>query len=388
MTKNIFGFFGFIATFFLASVVFSQEKTADETAPAIRYGLAALTDAQRDAGALLLFDGQTLFGWTAEPVKPTARAGTPSPRIEIKNGAAHITTTVPIRIKTELLLLRPFRMELTYRTSGETSATLQLDAVSNMYLKRYRYPLAESDGSKTVRIEAVGETGGPIRFDDTEIEAAGNAEGRAGAVLIVEKGTLVLESFTLTPASRPLWNGTLDAWKTLGDIKAEPTGDGAIHLTGGSGSLESSEEFDDFFLSLDFKENASPNNSGLFFRTIPASKMDGYEAQMNNLPPDADRAKFLGNDTGSIFRRAAARRLVTNPSDWTRLTVMAEADFFRTWVNGVPALCWTDTREANENPRKGRRFKRGTIQIQGHDPATDLLLRNIRVLDNKGGTFE
>ena len=62
---------------------------------------------------------------------------------------------------------------------------------------------------------------------------------------------------------------------------------------------------------------------------------------------------------------------------------MAQADLMRTWVNGVPALIWSDERAADENPRKGRRFKRGTIQVQGHDPATDLLLGPIQVLDRK-----
>ena len=40
---------------------------------------------------------------------------------------------------------------------------------------------------------------------------------------------------------------------------------------------------------------------------------------------------------------------------------------------------WTDQREPHENPRQGSRTKPGTIALQGHDPTTDLLFRNIRV---------
>lgn len=368
-----------------SAVVSAQEKNVDEIAPPIEYGLMP---PKLPPDALALFDGRTLFGWTAKPVKPTAKAGTPKPKIEIKNGETRIETTVPVRLKTDLLLKRPWRMELTCHAEANTSAYIEIVAESNMYYKRYTYPLADTAESKTLVIEALGETGEAIRFGDSDVAAGGTVKDeRTGAALVVQKGALTIDSLIFIPAWRPLFDGTLTGWTTLGDTNAAPSNDegrAALRLTGGSGALESAEEFDDFYFSLDYKEIASPNNSGFFFRTIPHSKMDGYEAQLNNAPTEADRMKFLGNDTGSIFRRAAARRLVSDAGGWNRLTVMAEADLFRTWVNGVPALVWVDTREANENPRKGRRFKRGTIQLQGHDQTTDILFRDLCVADGLG----
>ena len=51
------------------------------------------------------------------------------------------------------------------------------------------------------------------------------------------------------------------------------------------------------------------------------------------------------------------------------------------WVSGYQVCDWTDKREPHENPRKGLRLEAGTIQIQGHDPTTDLSFRNLRIAE-------
>ena len=40
---------------------------------------------------------------------------------------------------------------------------------------------------------------------------------------------------------------------------------------------------------------------------------------------------------------------------------------------------WYDDRSPHENPRKGLRLDPGTIMIQGHDPGTDALLKQISI---------
>ena len=49
------------------------------------------------------------------------------------------------------------------------------------------------------------------------------------------------------------------------------------------------------------------------------------------------------------------------------------------WVNGYQVSDWVDRRKPNKNPRRGLRLEPGTIMIQGHDPTTDLLFRNLRI---------
>jgi len=50
-------------------------------------------------------------------------------------------------------------------------------------------------------------------------------------------------------------------------------------------------------------------------------------------------------------------------------------------VNGDPVASWTDTRAKDDNPRKGLRLAAGHLSLQGHDPTTDILFRNIRAAE-------
>jgi hypothetical protein len=46
-------------------------------------------------------------------------------------------------------------------------------------------------------------------------------------------------------------------------------------------------------------------------------------------------------------------------------------------VNGYQVIDWIDTRDQDENPRKGLRLKPGTIQLQAHDRETDLEFHSV-----------
>ena len=120
-------------------------------------------------------------------------------------------------------------------------------------------------------------------------------------------------------------------------------------------------------------------NSGIFFRCIPGQYQNGYEAQIQNAFKDDDRTKPLDFGTGAIYRRVAARKVVSNDNEWFTMTVVANGKHIATWVNGYQTVDWTDDRRPNDNPRKGYRAAKGPLSIQGHDPTTDLLFRNIRI---------
>ena len=40
---------------------------------------------------------------------------------------------------------------------------------------------------------------------------------------------------------------------------------------------------------------------------------------------------------------------------------------------------WTDDRPPHDNPREGKRLAPGTLQLQAHDPKTDVEFSNIRI---------
>ena len=186
----------------------------------------------------------------------------------------------------------------------------------------------------------------------------------------------------LPKAMKPIFDGkTLDGWtlrqKDGATVEAKIVR-GSIQLTGGPGSLESDGKYDDFVLQLEYWTDA-PVNSGVFFRCIPGELMNGYECQVFNNPPAEDYKKFMGTDTGGIFRRQVGRNVGAKNGQWNHLTIFAREGQISTWVNGIQTADWYDERDADSNPRKGRRLEAGTIQFQGHDPKTEIWFRNIRI---------
>jgi hypothetical protein len=211
-----------------------------------------------------------------------------------------------------------------------------------------------------------------------------------GGSFTIDKPTTI-GTVTYQPAdTKSLFNGKdLSGWKVFkGDQKREKskfevTKDGELRLTNGPGDLQTEGKYADFVLQLEFKTNSDGLNSGIFFRCIADQYQNGYEMQINNKAKDGDRNQPADGGTGAIYRRQAARKIVANDKEWTHLTLVAKGPTFATWVNGYPVCLWTDERPKNENPRQGLRLEAGHLSIQGHDPTTDLLFRNLKLTEIK-----
>jgi enamine deaminase RidA (YjgF/YER057c/UK114 family) len=154
--------------------------------------------------------------------------------------------------------------------------------------------------------------------------------------------------------------------------------DRSLHATGGPGCIEyQGGRFGDLVLQLDVRTRVRHANGGVFFRAIPGDFMNGYEAQVFNRGEDGNPARPATWSTGGIDDRQNARRLVSRDGQFFRMTIVARGPHIATWVNGYQQTDWTDTRPAHENPRQGLRVEPGVIQLQAHDPASDLEFRNI-----------
>ncbi len=184
---------------------------------------------------------------------------------------------------------------------------------------------------------------------------------------------------------RPAFNGTnLTGWKIIPHprnpkVKAEwRLKDGRLHVTGGPEALEWNEQHDNVVIQIEAR-TGKLSNGGLFFRSIPGDFMNGYEAQLFNSCYGHDPAKPVRYSTGALDDRQMARRLISRDGQWFVMTVIANGPHLSTWVNGYQQTDFTDTREPNDNPRKGSCVKPGTIQIQAHDPETDFEIRSLRI---------
>jgi hypothetical protein len=314
---------------------------------------AALTPKEVREGWVLLFDGESTFGFeTGGAVKADGgRLLVGSP----ENGGS---------VSTKAEFTRGL-VRLRYKITGPKWALLTW--------REGKQDLSSANDFSTVEWEPGEKVTSPIRID-------------APPGTTVTVGLFAVKPRELTP----LFNGKdLAGWKPYkGDPKREKsvfavTPAGELSVKNGPGDLQAEGQWADFVLQLECKTNGKALNSGVFFRCLPGQYQQGYEAQIQNAFLKGDRTKPADYGTGAVYRRVAARKVVADDNEWFTMAVLAKGPHVSTWVNGYPVVSWTDDRKPAENPRQGLYTKKGPISIQGHDPTTDLLFRNIRLAELK-----
>ena len=299
----------------------------------------SLTPQEIADGWILLFDGESTFGWTG--------------KAEVKDAGLVVQAGETLRLA---LPLPP----------GE----LQVEPATAKILVE---PLASKQVGISVR------DGSRWQFVSTcTIILAGG-----------ETGTRLTGLRYRPKRTQSLFNGKdLAGWRIFKDEKRakskwEVNALGELALKNGPGDLQTEKQFDDFLLQLECQTNGTALNSGVFFRCIADQYQNGYEMQIQNAYKEGDRTKPADFGTGAIYRRIPARKVVSNDREWFAMTLVAHGPHIATWVNGYPVVSWKDDRAPDENPRKGLRTAKGHLSIQGHDPTTDLLFRNIRIAEFK-----
>ncbi len=329
-----------------------------------------LTPKEIAEGWILLFDGETTFGWKIEG------------EAKVVDGALVLGGEKP----TTATFTTRFRYgNLWFEADGDAAPTVSIRC--NTYAGPFLH-VAPPGTKGWHRFHA------QITPDDLSIWAAGS------------KGFGLRETFHFptvldfhVPAGQklpvrtvkfwprrlaPAFNGMdLTGWKEFPGRKSKfaVNDKGELTIKDGPGDLQTEGQWDDFILQLDAKTNGKHLNSGVFFRCIPGEYQQGYEAQIQNGYKDGDRTKPVDFGTGAIYRRQPARKVVADDNEWFTMTVVAHGNHFATWVNGYQVVDWTDTRPENKNARNGSKLDKGPISLQGHDPTTDLSFRNIRIAE-------
>ncbi|HEV7279232.1 MAG TPA: DUF1080 domain-containing protein [Pirellulaceae bacterium] len=357
-----------------------------------------LPDELLEEGWISLFDGETLFGWEANADCDW--------RVE---GGAIVVSEGPVGLLCTTVPFADYELELEWKAPAETNAGVFLhvrDFRSNPESEAYEINIAPPDnpfptGSIVQRKKADGPVDAPadqwnayrilVEGARVAVYLNGNLASKYEAPEPLPPGSVCLQHNTGAVAYRnirlkplgmkPLLAGELDEnWKTFdGPAKFEMTDAGELHVDGGKGRIESRESYGDFILQAEARTNAAALNSGIFFRCIPGEEMNGYESQIQNAVKEGDRSKPVDCGTGGIFRRVDARWVPSDDQEWLYKTIVADGPRVAVWVDGLQVTDWTDERAADPNPRKGLRTEPGTIQLQAHDPTTDLDFRDISV---------
>ncbi len=366
----------------VTSPAFAEDKEKDKPKP------NALTKREISDGWILLFDGETTFGWEATAKKKDDA----KPELRVKDGLLVLTGEGRVRPTTALAL---FELRGEYRTAAKeakllvrTGSGVALEmggALTTGKADEWRPFLVKFAKDET--IIAAGDLSKP----GISVTGGSLSDNALGEIILAlpagQNSSAELRNVKLRPlATAPLFTGkNLDGWKVnAADPKRmaskwEVTKDGELSVKNGPGDLVTEKEFDNFVLQFECKTLGKALNSGVFFRCIPGQYQNGYEAQIQNAFVGDDRTKPTDFGTGAIYRRVPARKVVSNDNEWFTMTVVADGKHISTWVNGYQTVDWTDDRKESDNPRQGYRAAKGPLSIQGHDPTTDILFRNIRI---------
>ena len=311
-----------------------------------------LNEKQLAEGRLLLFDGESTFGW-----KVTGDVAVEKGVLKLAPGASvewpFALGAGNVALKFADLGTGSFKVEV--GGSTVTVVNPKGDAITGSIL---------GDGTKPV---------GKLKITAPKDKA------------------IALSAIHFRPqGTAPIFSGKdLKGWKKYdGDEKRaisefEVTEAKELHVSNGPGDLRTESKYADFVLQFECKTNGEALNSGIFFRCIAGEYQNGYECQIHNGFKEGDRTKPSDFGTGSIYRRIAARKVVADDKEWFCVTLMARGPNMAAWVNGYPVTNWLDERVKDDNPRKGLRTEAGHLSIQGHDKMTDILFRNLRIAEWK-----
>ena len=172
--------------------------------------------------------------------------------------------------------------------------------------------------------------------------------------------TLILTTISLT-AQESLFNGkNLDGWNIHGTELWYVDNGLLICESGpdkGYGYLSTKKFYDDFDLTLEFKQEAN-GNSGVFIRsTFEGTKVSGW--QVEGAPP--------GNDTGGVYESYGREWLIKPDKEkdkvlkmgkWNKMRIRVVGNLIQSWLNGTSMISLED-----EMIGKGK----GSIALQIHD---------------------
>lgn len=338
-------------------------------------------------GWVQLFDGDSLFGWTAEAgAEWKAEKGT----LHAAKAGWLVTNArfADFRLRLQYRLAEPVRpAAVIVRASGDPAAK---DAGMLVPLSGGKLPGAGQWHAMNVSVRGSQLV---VRIDGKVVQSSRDFRFREGSIALSGTGA-EFRSIHLRPLDLAcLFNGKdLTGWREVAATPAakEPAvwtvQDGAIHVEKGPGQLETVTAHGNFVLQADVRTNSKDEarhpNSGIFFRGDRGIFWSGYESQIRNEHAAGDAAKPVDYGTGGVYGSQAARRIVARDNEWFTKTIVAAGRTISVWVDGVPVTSWTDPRPEGLSVKAGQaRLMRGTISLQAHDPSTNLDFRNLCIGD-------
>ena len=180
----------------------------------------------------------------------------------------------------------------------------------------------------------------------------------------------------------PLFNGKdLTGWKANEKPEVFKVEDGRIVVNGPRCHLfyvgpVNNHEWKDFHFKAEVM--TMPNsNSGIYFHTKFQEEgwpSQGFEAQVNNTyKPDPKK-------TGGLYGIKDVMNTATvKDNEWFTYDIIVKGNHVQILINGQSTADWTQPDNWKGAQTPGRRIASGTFALQGHDPGSKVMYRNIKV---------
>ena len=177
----------------------------------------------------------------------------------------------------------------------------------------------------------------------------------------------------------PLFNGKdLTGWKANEKPEVFKVEDGRIVVNGPRCHLfyvgpVNNHEWKDFHFKAEVM-TMPDSNSGIYFHTKFQEQgwpSQGFEAQVNNTyKPDPKK-------TGGLYGIKDVMNTATvKDNEWFAYDIVVKGNHVEIKINGATTADWTQPADWRSG---GRRIGSGTFALQGHDPGSKVMYRNIRV---------
>lgn len=123
------------------------------------------------------------------------------------------------------------------------------------------------------------------------------------------------------------------------------------------GYLSTEKFYDDFILTLEFKQEAN-GNSGVFFRsTLEGTKISGWQVEV--APPGSNSGGvYESYGRGWLIQPDPEKDRALKMGDWNQMKIKVVGNKVTTWINGTQMISFSD-----EKIGQGK----GSIALQIHD---------------------
>ncbi len=372
---------------------------------------------EADDGWILLFDGDSLFGWTVQGGAPwhvvDGSLIPPAERGYLRTNSAFA----------DFILKFDFRGTNNSDCSVSARAAIDGDPTDTGYqIKLGDTKPAWPTGSivNFFKAEAVHPASGQwhnfeatfsgdhlsVKLDGRNVADGKNSRAKAGVIVFgcTKAAAAQFRNLKLKPLiSKALFNGTdLSGWKAVGPPPPKKEGKikklmggggkvkeaqwsvaaGAVHGQGGVGQLETTALYDDFVLQIALRVNAHKGDhahTAVFFRGDAGQLSTGYEVPVLNEYRSGNRSQALPGSTGALKGLQTPRKVLGDDNQYLAETIAVYGRHIQIWIDGYPVNDYLDTRAEGTSTQREARTTAGTISLQSPDEKANLDFRNIRL---------